>query len=100
MSSLEIYIYISFILSPFLIFTIQTNSSKVAYSTDAHAQDYLDSWFGEGVANNDVELRNEFKASPDYTYNFGTAVSYKVITFTNQETEVVLSIRGTQCLCC
>jgi len=69
--------------------------SGLAYKTDDFATEALNKWFGEGVATNNVELIEEFKNSEGYgEYGFGSAVSYKLITFTDGGG--VLTIRGTQ----
>ena len=71
--------------------------SKVAYVDDTKAQEYLDIWFGDGEALVNTELVAEFKESSAYIYDFGTAVSYKLITFPGSpQQEAALSIRGTQ----
>ena len=75
--------------------------SKLAYSTDANTQVFLDQWFGPGYAYNNVTLVNEFKEDQK-EITFGSAVSYKLITFRANGQEggalpsAVLSIRGTQ----
>jgi len=71
--------------------------SKVAYVDDTKAQEYLDIWYGEGNALVNTELVAEFKESSAYIYDFGTAVSYKLITFPGSpQQEAALTIRGTQ----
>lgn len=69
--------------------------SQVAYVDDTKAQEYLDLWFGEGNASVDTETIAEFKESSAYIYDFGTAVSYKLITFPGSpQIEAALAIRG------
>ena len=67
--------------------------SKLAYTSDENAETYLDLWFGKGVAKLDTATIDEFKNSPSYIYTFGSAVSYKYVTFPY---EAVVTIRGTQ----
>ena len=68
--------------------------SGLAYKTDDFVTVALNKWFGEGVATNNVELIEEFKNSEGYgEYGFGSAVSYKLITFTDNGS--VLTIRDT-----
>ncbi|KAL7553040.1 hypothetical protein ACHAWF_016283 [Thalassiosira exigua] len=70
--------------------------SKLAYIDDDSATFFLERWFGTGVAKNDVALIDEFKQSPEYEdFGFGSAVSYKVITFPAINS-AALTIRGTK----
>eukprot|EP00581_Thalassiosira_minuscula_P005824 CAMPEP_0183745310 /NCGR_PEP_ID=MMETSP0737-20130205/66173_1 /TAXON_ID=385413 /ORGANISM="Thalassiosira miniscula, Strain CCMP1093" /LENGTH=364 /DNA_ID=CAMNT_0025980969 /DNA_START=919 /DNA_END=2013 /DNA_ORIENTATION=+ len=69
--------------------------SGLAYKSNVTlVQGALDLWFGEGVATNNVALVDEFRSSPGYGFDYGTAVSYKMITFSDNSG--VLTIRGTQ----
>mmetsp|Transcript_13321 Transcript_13321/g.28260 ORF Transcript_13321/g.28260 Transcript_13321/m.28260 type:complete len:973 (+) Transcript_13321:182-3100(+) len=69
--------------------------SGLAYKSNVTlVQGALDLWFGEGVATNNVALVDEFRSSPGYGFDYGTAVSYKLITFSDNSG--VLTIRGTQ----
>ena len=79
--------------------------SKLAYSDNKNTEQYLDAWFGTGVAKDDIDAVKDFKkTSISKKYNFGSAVSYKYITFPEKDSENsdgvssdgVLTIRGTQ----
>ena len=69
--------------------------SGVAYRSETETTIALNRWFGEGNAINNLELIQEFKSSPSYGYEFGSSVSYKLITFSDLRNNAVLTIRGT-----
>ena len=68
----------------------------LAYTYENQTQTYLDEWYGEGAAFNDIGIVNSFKTvqALNPTDEFSdSAVSYRFFNFGNNEG--VLSIRGT-----
>jgi hypothetical protein len=66
--------------------------ATLAYKSTDITQDQLNGWFGEGVATNQPETVANFQQSQGE----GSAVSFKLITFSrNEETDGVVAIRGT-----
>ena len=69
----------------------------LAYTYESQTQTYLNEWYGEGAAVNDIDIVNDFKLtlqslSPEDEFS-DSAVSYRFFNFGNNEG--VLSIRGT-----
>jgi len=71
--------------------------SGLAYAAEDEVDSLLSSWYGaEGVATNNKAMVQEFKDSDDFAVKygeFGSAVSYRFISFTG--TSGIVTIRGT-----
>ena len=63
----------------------------LAYRSPNNTQGDLDSWFGSGIAVDDIDTVERYRAD----YNVTSAVSFKLVTFPNSGNFAYVLIRGT-----